>query len=410
MAAAVAAEGPVILEDLPDLTDIQTMRDVLRSIGMEVEATNSKRVTLKTMAADRIAADPDAVSRMRAGICVLGGLLGKRGRARVPLPGGCRIGDRPIDLHLRGLEALGAVIRVEGDVIVADARRLRGARIDMGGPSGSTVTGTCNVLTAACFATGTTEILNAACEPEVVDVAKFLNACGAKIQGAGTSQIVINGAADWESQPVTHRVIPDRIEAGTMFIAAAATRGQLTIDNVPLDHLQTVCEHLRRTGAEITIGSDFAADDPRATVTVDGRSTDRAVDVIATPYPGFPTDLQAQWTTLMCGLPGRARVSDRVFPERFQHIHELRNMGAYLMQTGGSVEIHGGRRLRGSVLNATDLRASAALVIAALAAVGQSIISGLSHLDRGYESLESRLSAVGAEIQRIPAAALRKAG
>jgi UDP-N-acetylglucosamine 1-carboxyvinyltransferase len=329
------------------------------------------------------------VRRLRAGFCVLGPLLARRGRAVVPLPGGCDIGDRPVDLHLRGLAALGAEIRLEHGCIVAAARRLRGADIDLLGPHGPTVTGTANILSAAVLARGRTVIRNAAREPEIVDLGQMLNAMGARIAGLGSSELEIAGVDQLGG--CRWRVIPDRIEAATFLLAAAITRGEATVAEVVPEHLAAVLTVLEESGATIEVQDDRVA--VRAAARV------RPVSIAAEPYPGLPTDLQAHWTAYMATAAGASRVADRVFPMRWGHVAELRRLGAELQCLRGEVRIAGHSCYHGAEVVASDLRASAALILAALAGRGTSIIHAAHHLERGYERLDRKLVQLGARIE-----------
>lgn len=419
MAAALMIDGPVTLEGVPGLADVATLGRVLGSLGVCVRqgAAGSEEAARAPLAPDpspqeeggwdqgrvltlgvedesKCVAAYDLVRRMRASVCVLGPLLAKRGRAVVSLPGGCNIGDRPIDLHLRGLAALGADLRLERGYVVGVAGRLRGAEVDMAGPRGGTVTGTANVLAAAVLAEGRTVIRNAAREPEVCDLARFLVAAGANVEGVGTETLEVTGVDSL--RPVTHRVIPDRIEAATLMIAAAITNGEVTLEGVPVEHLASVLDALDRAGASVETTGGAGG------VLVRAHQVPRPVDVAAGPYPGFPTDAQAQWTALMTRADGTSRVQDDVFPDRFLHIPELARLGAAIGRSGAAVEIRGGRPLRGANLMASDLRASAALVLAALAAEGESVVRRIYHLDRGYERLDAKLAALGADVTRQP--------
>lgn len=391
MAASLAVDGPVFLDQVPELADIQTMAQLLEQLGMKVVRHSSGRVELSVRDAVPWVAPYDQVRKMRAGICVLGPLLARRGSACVSLPGGCNIGYRPIDLHLKGLEALGAHIRIERGYVVAKAARLRGAVIDLIGPAGSTVTGTCNVLTAACLARGTTVLKGAAREPEVVDLGRFLISAGAQIKGLGTSVLEIEGVD--ELQGTTHRVIPDRIEAATLLIAAGMTRGEIRLEHSGSEQIETVIALLRQVGLQIEASGPH--------LDVSGYGPQKPVEVTALPYPGFPTDVQAQFTALLCLVPGRSVVTDQVFPDRFLHLPELGRLGARIRRDGASGIIDGVPRLSGASVMASDLRASAALVLAALAAEGESVIRRIYHLDRGYERLEEKLCALGAHVRRI---------
>ena len=322
---------------------------------------------------------------------MLGPLLARRGRAVVPLPGGCNIGDRPVDLHLKGLAALGADLRLVRGYVVARARRLVGTKIDLVGPRGPTVTGTANILSAATLARGTTLILGAAREPEIVDLGNFLNSMGARIAGLGTSTIEVRGVEQLGG--TIYRVIADRIEAATLLLAAAITRGAVAVTGIDPNHLTAVLEKLAATGAGIKVAADR--------VSLQAAMRPRSVDVVAEPYPGVPTDLQAQWTALMSLAEGRATVGDRVFPARFQHVAELNRMGGSIRCGGGTATVTGVGRLSGAGVTASDLRASAALVLAGLAATGTTTVHRIGHLDRGYERLDLKLRQLGARIERV---------
>ena len=391
MAAALVAEGTTVLHNVPDLVDVTTLSHVLRSLGAVVERRAEGALEVTVTDEQPCLADYELVRRMRASVCVLGPLLGRRGRACVSLPGGCNIGHRPIDLHLKGLRALGAEITIERGYVFARADRLRGADIYLGGSFGSTVTGTCNVLSAAVFAHGTTTISAAACEPEVVDLGHFLNAMGARIEGLGTPLLRIEGVRSLKA--VEHTIIPDRIEAATLMVAAAITRGALDIDNARPDHLAAVTDVLRGIGATVEWSG------PQVSVSMN--AAPRAVDVTALPYPGVPTDVQAQLTAILALADGISVVTDKVFPDRFMHIPELMRLGAIVRREGASAIIGGTRQLNGACVMASDLRASAALLLASLAAQGESVIRRIYHLDRGYERLERKLNLVGADIRRV---------
>ena len=393
MAATLLTDGPVRLSEVPRLADVATLTQLLRFLGVDVEATGNNEISLQVVDRNPCTAPYDLVRKMRASICVLGPLLARRGRARVSLPGGCNIGHRPIDLHLRGLESLGARVRVENGYVIAAARRLRGASIDLAGPQGSTVTGTANIMAAAVLATGVTTITSAALEPEIVDLANFLNRLGARISGHGTPVIRVEGVPSLDGG--THTVIPDRIEAATLLMAALATRGEVSIQNVCQHDLHSVVELLRQAGAQV----DF--DDRTATLAIRHGARFHPISFSTAPFPGIPTDVQAQLTALFTSGQGTSTVTDTVFPDRFMHVSELCRMGASIERRGDSAVIHGGRRLTGASVMASDLRASAALVIAALGADGESTIRRVYHLDRGYERLDLKLMALGAQIRRL---------
>ena len=391
MAAALVAEGTTVLHSVPDLVDVSTLSHVLRSLGAQVERRVDGALEIRVVDQQPCLADYELVRRMRASVCVLGPLLGRRRRACVSLPGGCNIGHRPIDLHLKGLRALGAEITIERGYVFARADRLRGAEIYLGGSFGSTVTGTCNVMSAAVLAEGVTTISAAACEPEVVDLGNMLIAMGARIAGLGTPLLRIEGVR--ELHAVEHTVIPDRIEAATLMVAAAMTRGELKIENLCPSHLAAVTDVMRAAGTSV----EFAG----TTALVRSSTAPRPVDVTALPYPGVPTDVQAQLTALFSLADGISVVTDKVFPDRFMHIPELMRLGASIRREGASAIISGTSQLSGACVMASDLRASAALLLAALAADGESVIRRIYHLDRGYERLERKLNQVGADIRRV---------
>jgi len=399
MAAALLTQEPIHFDDVPNLSDIQNMQKLLIELGCAVERTDEHSCTLHTTDTTESHARYDIVKTMRASVCVLGPLLAARGKARVSLPGGCAIGQRPIDLHIKGLEALGATFELdEGDVIGrVPGGRLRGARIFLGGAFGSTVLGTANIMSAATLAEGTTVIESAACEPEIVDVANLLNSMGAKITGAGSPRIIVEGVEQLGG--ASHRVIPDRIEAGTLMVAAAITAGDLTITNCPLDALMAATNCLQQIGVEVNALDD--ASSMRARVRVVGGRAFKPCDITTQPHPGFPTDLQAQFMALLTLADGTSVITEKIFPERFLHVAELSRMGAQLFRQGPTAVVSGVRRLVGAPVMASDLRASASLVLAGLAAEGTTRVLRVYHLDRGYEKLEERLTTVGARIKRI---------
>ncbi len=414
LAACLLTNEQVTLTDVPALADIQNMQGLLAELGCHrADAPPGQPWRLKTVEETCSHARYDIVKTMRASVCVLGPLLAKRGEARVSMPGGCAIGDRPVDLHLKGLAALGAQISLQGGDIVARAPadgRLRGAPVFLGGPFGSTVLGTANVMSAATLARGTTTIESAACEPEIVDLARLLNSMGARIRGAGSPRITIEGVDQLGG--AEHRVIADRIEAGTFIAAAAATNGDVTIENCPLDAMMAVTNVLGAAGVYVeqvsgehrparAAGASPEADPMRATVRVTCDRVLKPVEVTTQPHPGFPTDLQAQLVTLLCLADGNSVVTEKIFPERFLHVAELSRMGARLFRQGPTVIVSGVRRLFGAPVMASDLRASASLIIAGLAAEGITTVNRVYHLDRGYERMEERLCALGARIQRV---------
>tara|TARA_R110000868_G_scaffold119469_1_gene316552 strand:+ start:260155 stop:261486 length:1332 start_codon:yes stop_codon:yes gene_type:complete len=405
MAAALLTDEPLILCDVPNLSDIRNMTRLLTELGVQSDHESSEhgqtithRVTDPTQSHARY----EIVRTMRASISTLGPLVAKRGSARVSLPGGCAIGQRPVDLHLRGLEALGAKITLEGGDIEATAPngRLIGAPVFLGGPFGSTVLGTANIMSAATLAEGTTIIESAACEPEIVDLANMLNAMGAKITGAGSPRIIVVGVEALGG--TTHRVMPDRIEAGTYMCAAAVTGSELTLENCPLDAMMSAVDTLGHMGVHVdAVGSD--ADPMRRSCVISRASEINPVQITTQPHPGFPTDLQAQFMALLCLSNGNSVITEKIFPERFLHVAELCRMGAQIHRQGATAVVTGVKELTGAPVMASDLRASAGLVIAALAAKGTTVINRVYHIDRGYEHLESKLAGVGASIRRADA-------
>jgi len=327
---------------------------------------------------------------MRASFCVLGPLLARLKKARVSLPGGCVIGVRPVDLHIKGLNSLGAKIEIKEGDVCAQAKRLKGKNIFLGGAFGSSVLATGNVMMAATLAKGTTIIENAACEPEVVDLANFLTKMGAKIKGQGSPRIEIKGVKALSG--TEYEIIPDRIEAGTLAIAAALTKGEVTIKNIIVEHLSAVIEKLEQAGVKIKKGKDY--------IFVKRSGTLKPVDVTALPYPGFPTDMQAQFMALMSVANGISVVSEKIYPDRFMHVSELNRMGAQIYRDGSNAIVHGVKNLCGAPVMASDLRASAAMVLAGLIAKDRTEVSRIYHLDRGYENLEKKLAKLGAKISR----------
>ena len=389
MAAALLTGEPCIIRRVPTLSDVKFMGQILSWLGAQVrfegEAVRIQARKIKG------AGDYDLIRKMRGSICVMGPLLGRLKKAMVSLPGGCVIGARPINLHLKGFEALGARVVIENGYVQASARRLVGSSIFLGGRAGSTVLGTANVMMAAALAEGVTVIESAACEPEVVDLANFLNAMGAKISGAGSPTITITGVK--ELHGAEHEVIPDRIEAATYAIAAVATNGQVTLRGARADHLGAVLDKLTAAGALVQRrGADL-------TVSRNGRL--KPVDITTLPYSGFPTDVQAQMMALMTLTPGISIITERIFESRFMHVSELTRLGADIEIEGPSAIVKGGKPLSGAPVMASDLRASAALVIAGLAARGTTQVNRVYHIDRGYEHLDGKLRALGARIERI---------
>lgn len=397
MAAALMATEPVTLLNVPELSDISNLSRLLSELGCSVDGT-SGTVTLRIDDRSRTHARYDIVRTMRASICVLGPLLGSRGRARVAMPGGCAFGARPVDLHLRGLQALGARIELQGGDIVASANRLRGTTVFLGGPFGSTVLGTMNVMCAATLAEGTTIIECAACEPEVVEVAELLNAMGARISGAGGPRLVIEGVESLGG--ATHSIMPDRIVAGTYAAAAAITDGDVVLHEFPYDCLLAVIDRFHEMGVEVE-RLDPKQDPRRCSVRVTTPAGLRPTAITTQPHPGFPTDLQAQFMSLLCVAEGNSIITEKIYPERFMHVAELTRMGAQLFRQGPTVMVAGPNRLVGAPVMASDLRASASLVLAGLVARGETLINRVYHLDRGYTRMESVLNGLGARIERF---------
>lgn len=392
LAGCLLTREPCTLRSVPDLADIRAMLEIMGELGVETSRDDTSLLRVHVTDESHSHARYDLVRKMRASICVLGPLLAKRGYARVSMPGGCAIGARPVDLHLRGLRSLGAKIELDGGDIIATCDRLKGTEIFLGGPFGSTVLGTANVMTAAALAEGTTMIESAACEPEIEDLANMLNAMGAKIRGAGTPRVTIEGVEQLGG--AEHTVIPDRIEAGTFILAAAITNGDVTIHNCRLDHLLAVVDKLREVGV--------AVEKHNGTVVVASARRLHPTDVTTQPYPGFPTDLQAQLMTLLCLADGNSAITEKIFPDRFMHVAELLRMGANIRKEGPTTIVTGVRELIGAPVMASDLRASAALVVAGLVARGETEVRRVYHIDRGYEHIEAKLNQLGANIQRVP--------
>lgn len=391
MAAAILAPGRGVIKNVPHLSDISVCSELLEQLGCKVARQENGEITIDSTVVNNPVGEYEIVRKMRAGICILGPLLARCGRAEVSMPGGCAIGYRPVDIHLRGLSELGAKIHIENGYIVAQAPNgLVGREIFLGGAFGSTVLGTANVLMAAVLARGRTVIESAACEPEITDLANCLNKMGAKIKGIGSPRLIIKGVK--QLKPVTYSVIPDRIEAGTFMAAAAITGGRLEIRNCCLDDMMAIVDKLRAIGVTVDKSKDGCV------VTRSGRLN--TADITTWPYPGFPTDLQAQFMALLSLAEGNSIVIEKIFPDRFMHVAELNRMAANLRKEGSTVVIAGVKKLIAAPVMASDLRASAALVIAALAAEGTTVINRVYHIDRGYEKIEQRLNPVGAKILR----------
>ena len=392
MAASLLLEGTAHFTPVPDLRDIDTMELLLAELGMELTRTGDQ-LAVTMVDGTQTEASYDIVRRMRASISVLGPLLAKRGEARVPLPGGCVFGLRPVDLHVRGMRALGATVEQENGCLVATAPAsgLQGASMDLCSPFGSTVLGTINVLSAAVLAKGESVIHSAAQEPEVVDVARYLRACGAILEGEGTPSIRIQGVDVLQATP--WELPADRIEAGTLLLAGAITAGRVRVTRCRPQELASLAAALERAGLQPSAGEDW--------MEVDARNVKlRNIHLETGPYPGFPTDLQAQWLALATQMEGKGRMRERIYPERFMHVPELERLGANLLRSGDTVQIQGVTTLTAAPVLASDLRASACLVLAGLVAEGVTTVRRVYHLDRGYVALESKLQNLGGKVQR----------
>lgn len=387
MCASLLTADDLHLDNLPDMHDVKTMEKLLAQMGVKISAT-SQAATFNGAQVDKLEAPYDMVKTMRAAILVLGPLVARFGEARVSLPGGCAIGSRPVDLHIKGLQAMGAEIHIEHGYIHATAKRLKGAHISFDLVS---VTGTENLMMAATLAEGETVLENAAREPEVVDLANCLIAMGAKIKGAGSDTITISGVTKLHG--ASHRVMPDRIESGTFLVAAAATGGNITLTEARADILDNVLDKLREAGAKILVSTGC--------INIDMQRRPTAVNLRTAPYPAFPTDMQAQFMALNTIAEGSAIVVETIFENRFMHVQELRRLGAQIDVEGNTAIIKGVAQLEGATVMATDLRASASLVIAGLVAQGETVIDRIYHLDRGYEHIEAKLVKLGANISRI---------
>ena len=389
LAATLLTDEPCVIRRVPNLSDTRFMVRILESLGATVKFVDG---TL-TVHAKKIKgyADYELVRQMRGSICIAGPLLARLRKARISLPGGCVIGARPINLHLKGFAALGAKIKIEGGYVDATAKKIAGAQIFLGGRAGPTVLGTANVMMMATLADGVTVIESAACEPEVVDLANFLNAMGANISGAGSPTITITGVEKLHG--VKHEVIPDRIEAATFIIAAAATNGEVTLKGARADHLHAVIDKLKEAGVSVV----------RSGANLISRRNGKlkTADITTLPYSGFPTDVQAQMMALLALAPGISIITERIFESRFMHVSELARLGADIEIEGPSAIVKGGRPLSGAPVMASDLRASAALVIAGMAAKGATQVNRIYHLDRGYENIDGKLRQLGARIQRV---------
>ena len=388
LCAALLTDQPLYLSNVPHLNDVSTMLRLLVQMGVDVTLDEKNSLVLDAGGLDKPEAPYELVKTMRAAILTLGPLLARTGRARVSLPGGCAIGARPVDIHIRGLQAMGAEIRVEHGYILAQAERLRGARIfcDL-----VTVTGTENLMMAAALADGVTVIENAAREPEVADLARCLNSMGARVSGAGSDVVTIEGVERLSG--AQHRIMPDRIETGTFLVAVAAAGGRVRLNGTHCGILDAVVEKLREAGARI--------DCHRDSIEIEAGGALNAVSLRTAPYPAFPTDMQAQFMAMNCVARGAAVVTETIFENRFMHAQELRRLGADIEISGNTAVVKGVPRLDGATVMATDLRASACLVVAGLVARGETLIDRIYHLDRGYEHIEEKLSQLGARIRRV---------
>lgn len=389
MAATLLAEGSMKVGNIPHLHDVTTTMELLGRMGVKLTVHEGMEVEVDTSTIEDFRAPYELVKTMRASILVLGPLLARFGQAEVSLPGGCAIGSRPVDVHIRGLRTMGARIDIEEGYIKGRAERLRGARIYM---DIATVTGTENLMMAAALAKGTTVLENAAREPEVVDLANCINAMGGRIKGAGTTTLTIEGVDSLAG--ITHQVLPDRIETGTYLTAAAMTQGRVKLKDTDPSLLEVVIDKLRDSGAEVEVGDNW--------ITLSMTRRPRAVNIETAPFPGFPTDMQAQLCALNAISTGSGRVTETVFENRFMHCLEMQRMGADIHIDGASATIRGVGRLTAAPVIATDLRASASLVLAGLVAEGETRVDRIYHIDRGYECIEEKLAQLGADIQRVP--------
>lgn len=394
-AAALLTDEKCVLKNVPNLSDVRFMADIVRAVGAEV--SNPSEGVWEICAKNLSHTAPyELVRKMRASICLLGPLSARMKKAEVSLPGGCVIGARPVDLHIKGMRALGAKVEIERGYICVDARKMRGAQVYLGGRFGSTVTGTANIVMAAVSIPGTTVIENAACEPEIADLCAMLEKMGAIIEGAGSPTISITGVP--RLCGATHSVMPDRIEAGTWITAALASRGKVLIRDAQKKYLGSFLDVLERAECPVKAKSP-------SSIYVDASDLKlRPIEAITLPYPGLPTDLQAQLCALMTQADGISIVTERIYPERFMHVPELARMGANIAREGPSAIISGGTKLSGAPVMASDLRASAALVIAALAASGETLIHRVYHIDRGYEKIDEKLASLGARVERLKGA------
>ena len=390
IAASILSSDDITLKNLPYLQDITTMFELIGSMGADISLDEKMNFKLNTSNLSNLEARYELVKTMRASILVLGSMVAKYGYAKIALPGGCAIGSRPVNYHLKALEKLGAEISLNNGYIEAKAKKLTGANIEF---EGVTVTGTENLIMAATLAEGLTTLTNVAKEPEISDLADFLNSMGAKISGAGTDEISIEGVE--ELTGTTFKIPADRIEAGTYLVAAAVTNGKITINKIDPKRMGSIIETLQRTGAEVNSNGNSISLDMTKNVI-------KPVDIVTAPFPGFPTDMQAQFTVLNCIGPGESSVTETIFENRFMHVQELNRMGTDITINGTTAFINGVDSISGAQVMATDLRASASLILAGLIAKGETIVDRIYHIDRGYERIEEKLSNLGAEIIRLP--------
>lgn len=389
LAATLLTDETCVIKDVPVLRDTNSMIKILRALGKNVEFEKDVVCVSRGKEIEPVA-DYKLVSTMRASFCVLGPLLAKLKKAKVSLPGGCIIGVRPVDLHLKGLKALGAQIEVDGGYVLAKARKLKGTHIYLGGEYGSSVLATDNVLMAACLAEGKTVIESAACEPEVADLAEFLIKMGARIKGHGTPIIEVEGVRHLRG--TEHKIIPDRIETGTFMIASLIPNAEITIRNAQAAHLGALIDKLKDAGVTVMHGPNW--------IQVKRKGKLRPINITTLPYPGMPTDMQAQFMALMTVTPGISVITEKIYPDRFMHVAELNRMGAHIQREGPHAIVEGVKNLSGAPVMASDLRASACLVLAGLMAKGLTTVSRIYHLERGYENVEAKLEALGAKVWR----------
>lgn len=387
LAATLLSTDSCILKDVPDLEDVRVISEVLSILGAKVEKVGQEELKINSQNINSIEAPYELMSKMRASFLVMGPLLARMGKAKISLPGGCAIGTRPIDLHLKGFEALGAKIECGSGFVEATADRLVGTKIYLDFPS---VGATENIIMAASLADGETVLENAAMEPEIVDLANLINKMGGIVKGAGTSTIRIEGVETLSG--CTHTIIPDRIEAGTLMVAAAMTKGDVLIENIILDHMRPIIAKLKESGAEVEENGD--------NIRVKGTNAIKPIDIKTLPYPGFPTDMQSQFMALMSIADGTSVMVETVFENRFMHVDELKRMGADIRAEGRSAVIEGRRNMEGAQVKATDLRAGAALILAGLVSEGKTEISDIYHIDRGYSNIEEKFRGLGGNVYR----------